>query len=96
MAFKDVASLAVDREFNARLAAALAKEALAKTSDHLVDQILKNPSAGSAMFMPLVSAAPGFDDKYLVGGQLSITDNELLSSIQANWQRVFDLYDTAP
>jgi hypothetical protein len=47
------------------------------------------------MFMPLVSAAPGFDDKYLTDGQLAISDNEMLSAIQANWQRVFDLYEPA-
>lgn len=96
MAFKDVADLAVDRDFAARLGAALAKEALAKPSDHLVDQILKNPSAGAAMFMPLISAAPGFDVKYLTGGQLAIEDNDLVAAIQASWQRVFDLYDPAP
>jgi len=95
MAFKDVAALATDRDFAARLAAGLAKEGLAKAPDYLVDQILKNPSAGAAMFMPLVSAAPGFDDKYLTDGQLAISDNEMLSAIQANWQRVFDLYEPA-
>ena len=95
MAFKDVAALATDRDFAARLAAGLAKEGLAKAPDYLVDQILKNPAAGAGMFMPLVSAAPGFDEKYLTGGQMSISDNELLAAIQADWPRVFDLYAPA-
>ena len=95
MAFKDVAALATDREFSARLAAALAKEALAKPSDYLIDQILTNPSVGAAWFMPLVSAAPSFDDTYLTGGQLAISDGQILAAVQASWQRVFDLYAPA-
>lgn len=96
MAYKDVAALATDRDFNARLAAALAREALAKPSDYLVDQILMNPSVASAWFMPLVSAAPAFDTQYLTGGQLAIDDTQLVAAIQAAWQRVFDLYAPAP
>lgn len=96
MAFRDAAALATDREFNARLAAGLTKEALAKPSDHLVDQILKSPDVGAAWFMPFVSGAPGFDTEYLAGGQLSIDDNQLLAAIQASWSRVFDLYAPAP
>jgi hypothetical protein len=94
MSFKDIADLARDPGFSARLAAGLAKEALAKSSDPLVDQILKSPDVGQAWFMPLVSAAPGFDAQYATGGQFAIDDNEILSAIQASWQRVFDLYQS--
>jgi hypothetical protein len=93
MTFQDTANLARDAEFNARLGAALTVEALAKPPDYLVDQILKSPGVGSAWFMPLVSASPTFDTQYATGGQLAIDDNEVLSSIQASWQRVFDLYE---
>lgn len=93
MTFQHAAELARDSGFSARLAAALAKEALAKASDYLVDRILMNPDVGAAWFMPFVASAPTFDEKYGAGGQLAITDGEMLSAIQASWAQVFALYE---
>lgn len=93
MTYQDAADLARDPIFGQRLGAALAKEAVGKPADYLVDIILKNPDVGSAYFMPFVASAPGFDQTYDQGGQGLITDAELLSAVQANWQRVYDLYE---
>jgi len=93
MTYQDAAQLARDPMFGMRLGAALAKEAVGKPSDYLVDIILKNPDVGAAYFMPFVASAPGFDETYGQGGQGLITDGELLSAIQASWQRVYDLYE---
>lgn len=92
MGYQDTANLATDNDFRARLAACLSGEAMGKVGDGLADLILKNPSSAANMFMPLVSASPGFGDKYAAGGQDQITDGDLLSSVQANWARVAALY----
>ena len=96
MSYQDAAELARDSIFGMRLAAALAKEAVGKPSDYLVDQILRVPDVGAAYFMPFIASAPGFDEAYGSGGQGLIDDGQLLSAIQANWQRVFDLYEVTP
>lgn len=93
MTFRDTANLARDQVFQERLSAALTTESMGKPDDALADAILKDPAEGSAMFMPLISSAPGFGDKFAAGGQDSITDGDMLAAIQANWQRVVDLYD---
>jgi len=92
MTYQDVANLSRDTIFAARLGAGLASEAALKTSDYLVDAIMKDPAGGSKMFMPFVSVAPGFADQYAESGQDAIDDGEILSAIQACWQRVYDLY----
>jgi hypothetical protein len=94
MGYADVANLSKDSDFTERLAAGLTGESVLKTGDALADLILKNPPIGASMFMPLVSSAPGFGDKYASGGQESITDGEILSAMQAAWPRVTDLYDS--
>jgi hypothetical protein len=86
MAYLDQANLAIDEDFNARLGAALNSEAILRPAgDAFADMILRG--GGVSWFMPLVSAAPGFADKYAAGGSASITDGEMLSAIQANWDR---------
>lgn len=92
MAYRDIANLARDAQFSARLGAGLASEAVLKESDYLVDQIMMNPDVGAAWFMPFISVAPGFADQYADGGQDAVDDAELLSAIQAAWPRVFALY----
>ena len=93
MAYRDIANLARDQQFSARLGAGLASEAVLKASDYLVDQVMMNPDVGAAWFMPFVSVAPGFADQYAEGGQDQIDDAELLSAIQAAWPRVYALYE---
>lgn len=92
MSYQDQANLASDPLFAHRLGAALANEAALKVDDQLADQVLRDPSGGVGMFMPLISTAPGFGDKYAATGQESIADGEMLAAIQANWTRVSDLY----
>ncbi len=94
MSYADIANLAKDSDFVERLAAGLTSEAMLINADPLADLILKNPPIGSSMFMPLISSAPGFGDKYAAGGQESITDGDMLASIQAAWPRVAELYDS--
>lgn len=90
MSFADNAALAGDAEFVNRLGAALGVEALAKPdTDALANTILGQPSSTSAfLFMPAVSSAPGFGDKYAAGGQESISDADITSAVQAAWVRV--------
>lgn len=93
MTFADTAALAADGEFRARLGACLTTEALGKTGDPLADLIIKNQSFwGIALFADTVAAAPGFGDKYAAGGQSAISDGDMLSAVQADWDRIAALH----
>lgn len=96
MSYQDQAHLAQDNMFAQRLEAALVKESVPKVDDFLADTVLRGPTAGAQMFMPLVASAPGFDGMYATGGQTAISDLDILSAIQANWARVADLWQPAP
>lgn len=91
MSYADQAALAADFAFQQRLAAALASESKPKTDD-LAQQILRNPMFGQQMFMPFIASEPGFDTPE---GSSGIDDAQMLSAIQANWDRVAALYPPA-
>jgi hypothetical protein len=93
MAYLDQSNLTFDTEFNQRLGAGLNSEAALKPSDDVADAVLLG--RGVQLFMPLVSAAPGFADKFAEGGSASITDPEILSAIQSAWPRVAALIGSA-
>lgn len=86
MTYLDQANLAFDGEFNQRLGSALNGEAALKPNDDVADAVLLG--RGLQLFMPLVSAAPGFADKFAAGGSDEIADGEILSAVQAAWPRV--------
>lgn len=92
MSYQDEANLAKDPQFAERLGAGLASEAKDKGTDDLPALILRNPAEGARVFMPLIASSPGFGAQYAQDGQAGISDGMLLSSIQANWQRVSDIY----
>lgn len=94
MSYADIAALTKDAEFSDRLGAALCSEAAPK-SDELSEQILRSPVYGTQLFMPLVSAAPGFASAYASGGQEAIDDGMILSAVQASWDRVAGLLPPA-
>jgi hypothetical protein len=93
MAYSDIAALQSDADFNSRLAACVIDEALGKPASYFTDLLLRNsPSFASSVFGPTVASAPGFGDKYSTGGQVEITDQDLLSAVQASWDRLAALY----
>lgn len=93
MSYQSQADLALDQQFNQRLGAALTTESRAQVTDSLGKLIMSFPSQGIAWFMPFISSAPGFADKYANGGQTQITDGDLLSAIQAEWADVKTVHD---
>jgi hypothetical protein len=88
MTYAAQAALGSDQDFNARLAAGLTTESRTKTSDPLAKTVMSQPLWGAQLFMPFISSAPGFAEKYEAGGQESISDGDLLSAIQAEWNDV--------
>jgi hypothetical protein len=86
VAYLDQSNLSYDTEFNQRLVAALNSESAVKPADPVADAVLRGQ--GQQLFMPLVSAAPGFADTYAAGGSAAIQDGELLAAVQAAWPRV--------
>lgn len=100
MSYQDEANLSKDPTFQARLAAGLASEAKGKGTSgaDLEALILRNPSEGQRIFMPVIASSPGFGAQYALDGQEGISDGMMLSAMQANWQIVNDIYfpPTAP
>lgn len=92
MSYQDEANLAKDPQFAERLGAGLASEAKGKGTDDLPALVLRNPAEGARIFMPLIASSPGFGAEFADGGQASISDGEMLSAIQANWDTVSDIY----
>ncbi len=90
MSYSDAAALAKEPAFGDRLGACLCSEA-AGIDDELATTILRSPTYGVQLFMPLVSSAPGFADAFDEGGQESIDDGMILSAVQASWARVATL-----
>lgn len=93
MSYQDEADLANDPDFNRRLSAALCDESRGQVTDSLGKVVMNSPAQGVVYFMPFVSTAPTFGDKYAAGGQESITDGDLLSAIQAEWDDVKTVHD---
>lgn len=92
MTYQDVSNLTADVAFNARLSAALTQESLGKT-DELSNQLLENqPYWGASIFGPAVAASPGLGDKYATGGSEAVEDGDILSAVQANWERIAALH----
>jgi hypothetical protein len=88
MSYTDQAGLNSDPEFNRRTSSALTTEGRAKVNDPLGKLIMNSPQQGVVVFMPFLSSAPGFADKYATGGQEAITDGDILSAVQASWADV--------
>lgn len=91
MSYDDISRLMADQAFLARLSAGVVQESKAK-NDWVATQALRSPQTGGTMFSPFVSTEPGFSDAYAEGGQESITDGQMLSAIQANWDAVLTVY----
>jgi hypothetical protein len=88
MSYASQAALGRDAEFSARTTSALTTEGRAKITDPLGAKIMNSPQWGATVFMPFLSSAPGFADKFEAGGSASIQDLEILSAVQASWADV--------
>lgn len=88
MSYADQAGLATDPEFGRRLSSALTTEGRSKVDDPVGKLVMNSPQQGVAVFMPFISSAPGFADKYAANGEAGITDGDILSAVQASWADV--------
>lgn len=86
MSYTDSAALASDPEFIGRVNACVTTEASPKT-DGFSQRIMVSWGWGATAFMPFLVSSPGFDKP-----QAEITDGDLLSAVQANWERVASSY----
>jgi hypothetical protein len=96
MTYADQAALAADPDFTRRLQSALTTEGRADVADPLAKLVMNSPGQGGAVFMPFISSAPGFADKYATGGQSAVTDGDLLSAVQASWADVTTVQGLIP
>jgi hypothetical protein len=96
MTYSDQAGLASDPDFNGRLQSALTTEGRADVADPLSKLVMNSPAQGASVFIPFISSAPGFADKYGAGGQESITDGDILSAVQASWADVATVQGLTP
>lgn len=96
MTYLDQAGLASDPEFSRRLSSAVVTEARADISDPLAKLVMNSPQQGVIVFMPFISSAPGFADKYGAGGSATIPDIDILAAVQASWNDVAAVQGLTP
>jgi hypothetical protein len=100
MAYADNAALGRDAEFYMRLTACISQEAIAKgVADPLAATCLRDPNAGTALFLPFTTSHQDIVDFYADpggGGQQNIPDQAILSAVQADWAAVAAVNSTAP
>lgn len=96
MTYQDQAALAIDPIFAQRLQSALTTEGRVNVADPLSKLVMNSAAHGQAVFMPFISSAPTFADKYATGGQESITDGDILSAVQASWADVTTVQNLTP
>src|SRR5512144_30759 len=96
MSYASSAALAADPEYLARLSFCVLGEATVKPSAPFTDQLIVNgPPFAATVFGPSIATAPGFGEMYETGGQAAISDGDLLSAVQASWDRIAALYTPA-
>jgi len=88
MSYAEMSGLANDPEFAGRLASAVCEQAKTRETEYVAQAALRSPETGASMFMPFVTTEPGFSDTYSESGQAGITDLQILSAVQANWDGV--------
>lgn len=93
MPYIDVSRLVGDQDFTNRITACCTEQAAVFINDQrpewvaLAEAIIAD-AAAAAWFYWLVAAAPGFGDAFAGGGSEAITDQMLLSAVQALWPTV--------
>lgn len=108
MAYIDQAQLATDSDFVRRVAACCTEQAESFRSDTrpdfvaLANDVLRGTGTEAFVFVRLIASAPGIADKAATEDGIDsskVTDDDLLSTVQANWQVVAGLFygeDGAP
>jgi len=84
MSYKTIAQCAADRSFIARLEAAAAQEG-ATVPSVTVDQSLRWPVSGATDIEAAYASALAADNPNPGGDETVITDQMILSAVQANW-----------
>lgn len=93
MSYASTAALSEDSDYLDRVAFCALTEAAGRASDPFTDQLITNgPPFAAQVFGPTIATAPGFADKYDLGGQAAILDLELLAAVQGSWDRIAALY----
>lgn len=87
MTYLNQTLLSRDNDFQDRCGACVVEQAKIK-NDELASFALQNPPAATQRFMPFIASEPGFADAYETGGQAGITDGQILSAVQGNWDAV--------
>ena len=98
MSYADQAALDADPDWRTRVETCCFEQAQIFVNDGRAD-IANLASTVLVSFVPntlrqYVSYSPGFADKYASGGQVSITDGDLLSATQTVWPTVAGLLTT--
>ena len=102
VSYRAQAQLEANTDFRGRATAAATEQADSYINDQRPDfvavarNVLKGSWAELDAFIRLDAAGPGIADKVDIGGdaidQTQVTDEDLLSLTQANWQTVAGLY----
>ena len=101
MSFQTIDQLTFDPTFNGRVRACATQQAEIFRNDArpdfvaLADDVLRGDGIKTNAFTRITAAAPGIADKAATEDgidQTKVTDDDVLSTVQANWQVVAGLY----
>ena len=101
MTYQNIDTLTGDPAFQGRIRACCTEQAEVFRNDTrpdfvaLANDVLRGSSPALLSFIRIVAAAPGLADKAATEDgvdQTKVTDDDVLSTVQANWQVVAGLY----
>jgi hypothetical protein len=101
MTYGNIFALTWDQAFNGRVTACCTQQAEIFRNDArpdfvaLANDVLLGDGRVTSTFTRIIAAAPGIADKAATGDgidQTKVTDDDILSTVQANWQVVAGLY----
>jgi hypothetical protein len=105
MTYQVIDQLTNDPGFNTRMASCCTEQAMTFKDDDrpafssLANDILRGSGMANSIFVRMGAVAPGVADKATVAGGIDstlITDEDILSIVQAQWPVVADLLYVAP
>ena len=107
MAYLTQSLLSTDADFVGRTRACCTEQAETYRSDarpafvELAESVLRGEPDGVFAFVRIIASAPGIADKAVTGtdhiiDSSKVTDADILTTVQANWEVVADLFYPAP
>jgi hypothetical protein len=95
MTYQTMSQLRVDQDFFGRVQSCVVEQSRAVPTDAFTRQIKLNTMTITGMFVNLMVTDPALVDAYETGGIKAITDEMVLTGVQAEWAEISMMYMSA-